>query len=81
MDTLKTTYLVDEEERSLKSMENYKGALENTIRKQPVLNQYMQKFAVFTSGDWPTWYFEKKLIAQVNNQCTCRAIVKNQPQT
>lgn len=65
MDTLKTTYLVDEEERPLKSIQNYKDALQNTIRAQPILNQYMENFALFTTGDWPTWYFQKKLIVQV----------------
>ena len=65
LDNLKSTYLVDEEERPLKSLLNYKEAIQN-IRLLPEIREYMAHYALHTTGDWPTWYFQKKLIAQVN---------------
>lgn len=67
LDTLKSTFLIDEEERPLKSLKNYQEALLHTVRECPQLVEYMKSNIVFTTGDWPTWYFEKKLIAQVLN--------------
>ena len=51
----------------MKSLQNYKDAIQN-IRLLPEVRQYMEHYALYTSGDWPTWYFQKKLIAQVNIQ-------------
>jgi len=34
----------------------------------PELRQYLDKFVIPASGDWPTWFYKKKLIAQEMNQ-------------
>ena len=60
MDTLKSSVLIDEEERPLKSLNNYQDAINHTLTKSPELAEYMKVNTVFTLGDWPTWYFEKK---------------------
>lgn len=65
MDSLKSIALIDEEERSLKGIKNYNEALTHTVAKSPELRDYMSKYILFSTGDWPTWYFEKKIIAQV----------------
>jgi len=64
-DTLRSTFLIDEEERPLKSFKNYKEAIDHMMQEAPQLVQYMQNNILFTTGDWPTWYFQKKIIAQV----------------
>ncbi|KAK2547227.1 hypothetical protein P5673_032935, partial [Acropora cervicornis] len=66
--TLKTTILVDEFEQSLKSMKNYKSAINRPLNCCPELRQYLDKFVKPAPGDWPTWFYDKKLIAQEMNE-------------
>lgn len=66
--TLNTTILVDEFEQSLKRMENYKSAINHSLNCCPELRQYLDKFVIPAPGDWPTWFYEKKLIAQEMNE-------------
>ena len=63
-----TTILVDEFEQSVKSMENYKSAINRSLNCCPELRQYLDKFVKRAPGDWPTWFYEKKLIAQAMNE-------------
>ena len=63
--SLKTTVLIDEQERSLKSLQDYKDVWEHIIAVMPIVAQYMSTNLLITTGDWPTWYFQKKMIAQV----------------
>jgi len=65
LDRLKNTLLVDEEERSLRSQQSYRDALQHMVDVVPPLQEYMQHNVLVTTGDWPTWYFQKKIIAQV----------------
>ena len=55
--------LIDEFQQELKSMDNYKRALEHVLQKYPELEQYSKKFIVPLPADWPGWYYPKKLIA------------------
>lgn len=66
--TLETTLLIDEFEQPLKSMEDYKKALCHVLECAPDLHQYLQKFVLPAPGDWPTWYYQKKIIAQELNE-------------
>ena len=59
--------LVDEEERPLKSFKNYKDAWEHILELSPPLKSYLIDNLVISTGDWPTWYFQKKIIAKVKN--------------
>lgn len=57
-------HLVDEFEQTLKSMEDYKKAIDHTLNSTSnQLPEYMQRYILPFPGDWPTWYFTKKLIA------------------
>ena len=55
--------LIDEFQQDLKSMDNYKTALEHVLQKYPELEQYSENFIVPLPADWPGWYYPKKLIA------------------
>ena len=61
---LNSCVLIDEFEQGLKSMEDYKKAIDHSIECAGYLNEYLQDYIVPFPGDWPTWYFTKKLIAQ-----------------
>ena len=49
-------------------MENYKSAINHSLNCCPELRQYLDKFVIPAPGDWPTWFYEKKLIAQGMNE-------------
>lgn len=49
-------------------MENYKSAINHSLNCCPELRQYLDKFVIPAPGDWPTWFYEKKLIAQEMNE-------------
>ena len=49
-------------------MQNYKSAINRSLNCCPELRQYLDKFVKPAPGDWPTWFYEKKLIAQEMNE-------------
>ena len=63
LETLETCMLIDEFQQDLKSMDNYKTALEHVLQKYPELEQYSVNFILPLPADWPGWYYPKKLIA------------------
>lgn len=66
--TLETTVLIDEFEQPLKSKEDYQSAIAHIMQCSPLLHEYLKKFVLPAPGDWPTWYYEKKIIAQEQNE-------------
>ncbi|KAM7427560.1 hypothetical protein ABFA07_021324 [Porites harrisoni] len=64
LDLLSNTWLVDEFEQSLKSMANYRQAMQHLNEVCPSLSEYMEKNLLLLAGDWPTWYYNKKIICQ-----------------
>jgi len=60
--------LIDETEQSLKSMEDYRKAVEHSLRVAPQLKEYLKKYLIPFPGDWPTWLYCKKIIAQTTNE-------------
>lgn len=62
LETLETCLLIDEFEQDLKSMDNYKTALEHVMNKCPQLREYSKNFILPLPADWPGWYYPKKLI-------------------
>lgn len=62
LETLETCLLIDEFEQDLKSMDNYKTALEHVLNKCPQLREYSKNFILPLPADWPGWYYPKKLI-------------------
>ena len=65
METLTTSWLVDEFEQSLHSKTDYAAALEHILTVCPELLEYMTEFQLVVTGDYPTWKYNKKLIAEV----------------
>ena len=65
LDLLSNTWLVDEFEQSLRNMGDYRKAIDHVIEVCPSLQEYMEKNLLFLTGDWPTWYYNKKIICQV----------------
>ena len=70
MDLLSNTWLVDEFEQALKSMNDYKEATGHLLDICPAITRYMENNVLFLAGDWPTWYYNKKIICQVGKICT-----------
>ena len=65
LELLSTTWLIDEFEQSLKSVHNYQTALTHLLTEAPELNNYLRQFVSILTGDFPTWKYNKKIIAEV----------------
>lgn len=65
LELLKTTWLIDEFQQSLKSVANYREALSHLLDKAPELKDYLKQYCVVLTGDFPTWKYNKKIIAEV----------------
>lgn len=65
LELLKSTWLIDEFEQSLKSVQHYKTTLEHILREAPELTEYLQHYAAVLTGDHPTWKYNKKIVAEV----------------
>ena len=46
-------------------MEDYKAALNHTLHSALPLHDFCKLFVIPLPGDWPTWYYTKKIIAQL----------------
>lgn len=66
LELLRTTWLIDEFERSLKSVANYRTAMHHLLDVAPELRQYLKQNLVVLTGDFPTWKYNKKIIADVS---------------
>lgn len=64
---LKTTWLIDEFEQNLKSIEDYETSFNHLLTEAPELNEYLSHFASFLTGDYPTWKYNKKIVAKVSH--------------
>ena len=65
MDKMKSVLLVDMQETKLRFRDNYYKSFENMITQCPEYKEYLKEYASGSHGDWPTWYFKKKIIATV----------------
>ncbi|XP_048576987.1 uncharacterized protein LOC125559089 [Nematostella vectensis] len=61
---LDTCKLVDEFKANLKSMEDYLKAINHTFSNCNMLNSFKSKHILPMPGDWPTWFYSKKITAQ-----------------
>lgn len=66
METLKTSWLVDEFEQTLHSKADYAAVFDHVLRVCPELDQYMKDNQLVLTGDYPTWKYNKKLVAEVH---------------
>lgn len=65
MESLSTSWLVDEFQQNLHSKTDYASALEHILMVCPELGQYMTDYQLVLTGDYPTWKYNKKLVAEV----------------
>ena len=65
METLATSWLVDEFQQTLHSKNDYAAALDHTLTMCPELEEYMTEYQMVVTGDYPTWKYNKKLVAEV----------------
>lgn len=65
MESLSTSWLVDEFQQNLHSKTDYASALEHILMVCPELGQYMTDYHLVLTGDYPTWKYNKKLVAEV----------------
>ena len=65
LELLKSSWLIDEFQQNLKSVANYREALFHLLDKAPELEGYLKQFCVVLTGDFPTWKYNKKIIAEV----------------
>lgn len=65
---MKTVKVVDEWEHPLKSKTNYQAAIQHIMDLHPELQAIVKEQVTVVMGDWPTWYYLKKLVAQVSKQ-------------
>ncbi|KAJ7393745.1 hypothetical protein OS493_003404 [Desmophyllum pertusum] len=66
METLRTSWLLDEFQQNLHSKADYSAALNHLLEVCPELGQYMADFQLVLTGDFPTWKYNKKLVAEWN---------------
>ncbi|XP_013391131.1 uncharacterized protein LOC106159397 [Lingula anatina] len=64
LNKLNTTLLIDEVHQPLHSLADYEKAFRRLFLSDELLD-YIKSNAVFLPGDYPTFYFMKKLIAQL----------------
>lgn len=70
-DELQTLYncvLLDEFQQELHSANDYLATFQHGMAVCPEFKQYMENFLVPATGDWPTWFYTKKLIAQCTSE-------------
>ena len=53
--------------KKFKSKDDYRAALDNIFQTCPDWIQYLKSYVIPAPGDWPTWYYQKKIIAQENS--------------
>lgn len=62
LQTLKSTVLIDEIEQDLHSKQNYKDTHQYIFQALPSLSRFLEINVLPVAGDWPTWYFHKKIV-------------------
>lgn len=65
MESLSTSWLVDEFEQNLHSKSDYASTLDHVHMVCPELGQYMTDYQLVLTGNYPTWKYKKKLAAEV----------------
>lgn len=65
MELLRTTRLIDEFQQDLHSKDDYSNALQHLLDVAPEIIAYMNQFLLPLGGDYPTWKYNKKIVAEV----------------
>ena len=62
--TLKSSVLIDEIEKDLHELQNYQETHSYISDAIPELKPFLESKVVPVTGDWPSWYFHKKMVCQ-----------------
>lgn len=65
MASLSMPWLADEFQQNLHSKSDYASALDHVLMVCPELGQYMTDYQLVLTGNYPTWKYNKKLVAEV----------------
>lgn len=78
MHTIENCVLVDEFQQNLHSVNDYKSALTHEQQCSPAFNKYLTKFLVPSPGDWPSWYYVKKILVHAPEDSPLLSLVPEQ---
>lgn len=70
MESLRTSWLLDEFQQSLHSKNDYAAALEHTLGVCPELEEYMKEFQLVVTGDYPTTTLYSFVVETLTAGCT-----------
>ena len=73
-----TVVKIKASQKHLKSADDYKAVLNLEFECCPQLIPYLNTFVIPCPGDWPTWYFVKKLIAHSDEHSPLNSIIPEQ---
>ena len=64
--TLKSCVLIDDIEKDLHGLQSYQETHIYISDAIPELKPFLETKVVPVTGDWPTWYFHKKMVCHSN---------------
>ena len=70
--------MVDEFQQNLHSVEDYQSALMHEQQCIPAFGDYLKKFLVPSPGDWPSWYYIKKILIHVPEESPLLSLIPEQ---
>lgn len=70
MESLRTSWLLDEFQQSLHSKNDYAAALEHTLGVCPELEEYMKEFQLVVTGDYPTTTLHSFVVETLTAGCS-----------
>ena len=76
--TIENCVLVGEFQENLHSVDDYQAALIYEQQCSPAFGDYLKKFLVPSSGDWPSWYYVKKILVDVPQESPLLSLIPEQ---
>lgn len=70
--------LIDEWEHNLHSKSDYLSALNHEQQCSPAFSIYLKNFLVPSLGDWPSWYYVKKLLVGIPEESPLLSLIPEQ---
>lgn len=70
--------LVDEFEQDLHSVNNYSSALTHEQHCSPAYGNYLKNYLVPSPGDWPSWYYVKKILVSAPDDSPLLSLIPEQ---
>ena len=70
--------LVDVFEQDLHSVNNYSSALTHEQHCSPAYGNYLKNYLVPSPGDWPSWYYVKKILVSAPDDSPLLSLIPEQ---